>query len=249
VSPSGGSTKTAIRSAKIGKEASLQPPEVILWDWDNTLVDGWAALTEAANVALTAFVLPVWTEAEMRARAVGSIRDTFPDIFGPDWRRAEDIFLTAYDDVHVQALRAMPGAEAALAAATMWPQGVVSNKNGDYLRREVAHLGWNSHFTAVVGAGDAAADKPRPEPIWHALAAIGIRPGPTIWYVGDTGSDMRAARAAGCTAVLLGDARHDGGIDGLRGKDAAPDLHYADASALATRFRALRGGRDIGELA
>jgi phosphoglycolate phosphatase len=225
----------------------LGPPEAILWDWDNTLVDGWAAMTAAVNVAFAEFTMPPWTEAEMRGRAVGSIRDTFPAIFGPDWRRAREIFLTAFAEVHVQELRAMPGAVEALMAGAAWPQGIVSNKHGAYLRREVAHLGWNSHFLTVIGAGDAAADKPHPAPIWHALAAIGVQPGPAVWFVGDTGSDMRAARAAGCTAVLLGDAGHDGGLEGLRQNGAAPDLHYANASALTTRFRALRRGEKLAD--
>ena len=220
----------------------MGPPEAILWDWDNTLVDGWAAMTAAANVAFAEFAMPAWTEAEMRARAVGSIRDTFPGIFGADWRRAREIFLAAFAQVHVRELRAMLGAEAALAAGAAWPQGIVSNKNGAYLRREVAHLGWDSHFSTVIGAGDAVADKPHPAPIWHALSTIGVQPGPGVWFVGDTESDMRAALAAGCTAVLLGDACNDGGIEGLRDRGTAPHLHYADAPALTTRLRALRRG-------
>ena len=225
----------------------MQPPEAILWDWDNTLVDGWAAMTAAVNVAFAEFAMPAWTEAEMRARAVGSIRDTFPKLFGEDWKRARDVFLAAFAAVHVQELRAMPGAEAALTAGAGWPQGIVSNKSGAYLRREVAHLGWNNHFTTVIGAGDAVADKPHPAPIWHALTAIGMQTGPAVWYIGDTESDMRAALAAGCTAVLLGDAGHasgiaGGGLEGLRQRGTAPHLHYADAPALATRLRALRRG-------
>ena len=215
----------------------MQPPEAILWDWDNTLVDNWAAMTAAANVAFAAFDLPAWTEADMRARAVGSIRDTFPGLFGPGWERARDIFFNAFDTLHTQALREMPGAAAALAAGATWPQGIVSNKSGAYLRREVAHLGWNGHFRTLVGAGDAAADKPHPAPIWHALTAIGMRPGPTIWYVGDTESDMRAARASGCTAVLIG-----GSVERGTAPESLYDVYYADASALAARLRVLRRG-------
>ena len=59
---------------------------------------------------------------------------------------------------------------------------------------------------AIVGAGDASADKPSPAPIWHALERIGVKPSPAVWYVGDTGSDMLAAHRAGCLAVLVGDA-------------------------------------------
>jgi len=46
--------------------------------------------------------------------------------------------------------------------------------------------------------------------------------------------DMEAARAAGVTAVLIGDALHDGGIDRAR-----PDLHFPDALGLAARLRSL----------
>ncbi len=53
--------------------------------------------------------------------------------------------------------------------------------------------------------------------------------GRDIWYVGDTGLDMQAARAWGCTAVLLGDAAHDGGINSFI---IPPDLHFIDAAAL-----------------
>ena len=46
--------------------------------------------------------------------------------------------------------------------------------------------------------------------------------------------DMQTARAAGVTAVLIGDAGHDLGI-----AHAAPDIHFPTASDLAAHFRAL----------
>jgi phosphoglycolate phosphatase len=128
----------------------------------------------------------------------------------------------------------MPGAADALTAGAPWPQGVVSNKTGRYLRAEVAHLGWAAHFGAVVGAGDASADKPDPAPIRLALDSMGCAVDTSVWYLGDTALDMAAARAAGVTAVLLGDASHDGGID-----RAHPDLHFPTALDLAARLRAL----------
>ncbi len=128
----------------------------------------------------------------------------------------------------------MPGAADALTAGAPWPQGVVSNKTGRYLRAEVAHLGWAAHFGAVVGAGDASADKPDPAPIRMALDSMGCAVDTSVWYLGDTALDMAAARAAGVTAVLVGDASHDGGIDRAR-----PDLHFPTALDLAARLRAL----------
>ena len=109
----------------------------------------------------------------------------------------------------------------------------MSNKTGRFLRAEVTHLGW-----AAFRRGDRrrrrSADKPDPAPILLALDQLGRMRRRSVWYLGDTALDMQAARAAGVTAVLVGDAAHDGGID-----RAHPDLHFPTAHDLAARLREL----------
>lgn len=217
---------------------ALPRPAAILWDWDNTLVDGWGAIAAGLNAAFDAFGKPRWTPEEVRARVRHSLRETFPPMFGAEWERARDIFYAEVRARHLAVLAPMPGAAAALrAAAVLVPQAVVSNKQGALLRAEAAHLGWAGHFAALVGAGDAAADKPAAAPLLLALEACGVRNGPAVWYVGDTALDMQAARAAGCGAVLLGDAAHDGGV-----ARAAPDMAFTDGHALAAHFASLAKG-------
>lgn len=208
----------------------MKQPRAILWDWDNTLVDGWTAIAAGLNAAFRAHGLPEWTLEEVRGRVRRSLRETFPEIFGTAWEEARDLFYAEVRARHLAVLTPMPGAAAALAAvaAAGLPQGVISNKQGPLLRAEAAHLGWAPRFACLVGAGDAAADKPDPAPFRLALDALGLPAGPEIWYVGDTALDMEAARRAGCTAVLLGDAAHDGGL-----ARAAPDHDFADAHAMA----------------
>jgi phosphoglycolate phosphatase len=212
-------------------------PTALLYDWDNTLVDGWAGIAAALNAVFTSFAMPVWTAAETKARARTALREAFPTMFGARWEEARDIFYTALTATHLNHVRPMPGAKEALQAGHPRPQGIVSNKTGSFLRAEVAHLGWTPHFRAVIGAGDAAADKPNPAPIYLALRTLGELPARSVWYVGDTALDMRAAHAAGVTAVLLGDASHDGGVD-----HASPDLHFPTAHALAAHLRLLATG-------
>lgn len=210
-------------------------PVAILWDWDNTLVDGWAAIEAGLNAAFRAFGLPEWDRTEVLARTRKSLRESFPALFGAEWEKARDIFYAEVRARHLDVVAPMPGAAAALAAAgRVAPQGVVSNKQGPLLRAEAAHLGWAGHFGALVGAGDASADKPAAAPLLMALGMIGVEPSDHVWYVGDTALDMQAARAAGCRAVLLGDASHDGGIAA-----AAPDAFYADGHALAEALLSL----------
>lgn len=209
-------------------------PSLLLYDWDNTLVDGWAAIAGALNVTFTAFDKPLWTVADTKNRVRVSLRESFPPMFGADWEKARDIFYAAFNEKHLDFVQPMPGAPDALAAGSAWPQGVVSNKAGDFLRAEVTHLGWGHRFGAVIGAGDAAADKPSPAPIFMALEQFGRPADRSVWYLGDTALDMVAARAAGVTAVLVGDASHDGGVE-----HAAPDIHYLSARHLADELRLL----------
>jgi phosphoglycolate phosphatase len=54
--------------------------------------------------------------------------------------------------------------------------------------------------------------------------------------------DLLAARAAGCSAVILGTAQHDGGLAALQQRGAAPDLHFENADELVARLRALAHG-------
>jgi phosphoglycolate phosphatase len=155
-------------------------------------------------------------------------------MFGDQWERARDIFYATLTDQHLDHVTAMPGVPQILDAGAAWPQAVVSNKAGPFLRREVSHLGWSAYFVAVIGAGDAAADKPDPAPLHLALSQLGRTADRSVWYIGDTALDMQAARAAGVTAVLVGDAGHDGGVE-----RAAPHLHFQHADDLCTRLRYL----------
>ncbi len=93
--------------------------------------------------------------------------------------------------------------------------GVVSNKRGEYLRREADHLGWTGHFRALAGAGDAARDKPAIEHVKLALGDLAC--GADVWLVGDADIDLKCATNAGCTPVLMRPAAPCGGrVPGAR---------------------------------
>ncbi len=213
----------------------LPHPRAIIWDWDNTLVDGWAAIAAGLNAAFAEFGMPPWSLEDVKARVRRSLRESFPEVFGTEWERARDIFYREVRARHLAVLRPMPGAAEALkAGAALAPMAVNSNKQGPLLRAEATELRWTGFFRQLVGAGDATADKPDPAPMRLALAACGVPAGQEVWYVGDTALDMQAARAAGCSAVLLGRAEHDGGI-----ANAAPDAAFDDGHALSAHLSLL----------
>jgi len=205
---------------------SVPKPRAIIFDWDNTLVDTWPCIGRATNLTLAYMGHETWSESELRLRIAGSLRDTFPVLFGERWEDARDYFYKAFEEVHLETLAALPGAEALLetAAKAGLYLGVVSNKTGKYLRQEAAHLGWDRYFGRLVGAQDAARDKPAPDPVLLALSESAIPAGSDVWFVGDAPIDIECGRAAGCTTILL----HDG-----KTGEASPHVRLGDCASFA----------------
>ncbi len=185
---------------------TLPKPKAILFDWDNTLVDSWAVIHHAMTATFEAMGERPWTLEETRRNVRKSARDSFPELFGARAAEATEVFYRTYEADHLKQLRPLPGAEAMLselAAAGGALLGVVSNKRGRLLRLEAAALGWDRYLGPLVGAADAARDKPAPDVVDFALAGSGIAAGPAVWFVGDTDIDVLCARNSGCTAILV----------------------------------------------
>jgi phosphoglycolate phosphatase len=185
----------------------LPAPRAILFDWDNTLIDSWPCIHRVVNECMAHMGHPLWTLEETKRRIGRSMRDTFPEMFGDRWEEARDVFLAAFRAVHLDMLTVLDGTEPMLRglATRGIPMGLVSNKTGSLLRREVQALGWEPLFFAQVGAGDAARDKPAIEAVELALGSApgAVRPGADVWLVGDSPTDMACAHACGLTPILL----------------------------------------------
>lgn len=116
-----------------------------------------------------------------------------------------DIYYEELSKIHLQSLQPMDGCEDILDyfAEEQIPMAVVSNKNGEILRKEIAHLGFDFYFTAAVGCFDTPQDKPHPEPLFEALRKSSLSPGLDIWYVGDNAIDYTCALEAGCYPIII----------------------------------------------
>jgi phosphoglycolate phosphatase len=210
-------------------------PRAILFDWDNTLIDSWTTIHEALNTVMAAMGKPLWSLGETKERVRLSLRESFPRHFGERWEEARQLYLDTFGAVHLERLTALPGRGELLQGLAKDGifLGVVSNKTGSLLRREMDHIGWSALFGSAVGAGDASADKPDAAPVLLALESSGIGPGETVWLVGDTGVDMQCARNSGCVPVLLGSGMSEEEFIAY-----PPRLVFFDCSTL---FRFIRG--------
>jgi phosphoglycolate phosphatase len=82
------------------------------------------------------------------------------------------------------------------------PLGCVTNKAAQFTEPLLRDLGIRDAFGLVVSGDSLPRKKPDPLPLLHAAAHFGVAPEAAL-MVGDSVSDVRAARAAGFTIVCM----------------------------------------------
>ena len=87
----------------------------------------------------------------------------------------------------------------------------------------------------MIGAFDAANDKPAADPVRLALQGSGIEPGADVWFVGDAGIDLECAVNARCVPVLVREtAPKPGEFDGY-----PPIWHFRQCLALSNHVKSM----------
>jgi len=201
-------------------------PQAILFDWDNTLVDSWRIAYDSINFARRSLELPAITVDDFWSKPHHSMRDAAHDLFGNHREEGERLFYESIRKIHLQELKILEGADRLIQDLIERGiyLGIVSNKTGEILRKEVTHLGWEGHFHKVIGSRDTAEDKPSAIPVHTALKDSPIQASHKVWFVGDSIVDVQCARASGCVPVVVGTG------DASRQKDI---IHARDCMGLA----------------
>jgi len=111
------------------------------------------------------------------------------------------LFLEHYLDHIADQSRPFPGVIDAL--DTLGAEGaaiaICTNKREAWARALTGALGLDARFPVIVGADTVGVAKPDARPVLAALARTGRRRGV---FVGDSDTDIRAARAAGMPAIV-----------------------------------------------
>ncbi|HYT89306.1 MAG TPA: HAD-IA family hydrolase [Gemmataceae bacterium] len=175
----------------------------ILFDFDGTLADSYAAITASVNHVRAAHGLPPLPEDEVR-RHVGRgpaylLEHTVPGAdLATDWPR----YRAHHPSVMESGTRLLPGAVEALAAVRRAGCliGVCSNKPRAFTVRLLAHL--KLSVDLVLGPEDVAHPKPAPDMLLTALERLGIAANEVL-YIGDMTVDIQTARAAGVSVWVV----------------------------------------------
>lgn len=176
----------------------------VLFDLDGTLIDTRSLYLEAYRTAVEPYVRRELTREDIMAlrptSEVGFIRAVVGE---DDFEACLEDFYHAYGELHGHRFQGVfPGVPQVLDAlrARGLPLGLVTGKSRrswEITRAVTDELG---PFDALVFDDDVRAPKPDPHGLELAVGRMGVDPAAAA-YVGDTRSDMQAARAAGLRPV------------------------------------------------
>lgn len=192
---------------------SLPRPAMILIDLDGTLIDSVPDLAFCVDAMMTELGLPVRGEAAVRnwvgngverlvQRALCNDLDAQPDT--PLFERALPVFMRLYQENTSQRSCLYAGVREGLDLlhAQEYRLGCVTNKAERFTLPLLRDKGILDHFELVVSGDTLEKKKPDPMPLLYAAERFGVAPADSL-MVGDSRSDVKAARAAGFRIVCM----------------------------------------------
>ncbi len=175
--------------------------EGVLFDWDGTLIDSYAADSSAYMAMFREMGIP-WGLEELAKH------------YSPNWYRvyrAAKLPRARWDDADrawrkqyaKHSPRLIAGARQVLARlGRVHHLGLVTSGDRDRVTRQLREFQLTRLFAARVCSGDTPEKKPHPAPLQLALRQLRLEPSSCV-YVGDSPEDLEMAKSAGVRAIAV----------------------------------------------
>jgi len=191
----------------------IKKPQMVLIDVDGTLVDSVPDLAYCVDEMLKALDMPVRGEQRVRHWVGNGVerlvrRGLINELDGePDealFEKAMPIFNDLYAENTSKRSCLYPGVTEALEflKGTGVKIGCVTNKAAQFTLPIIKDLGIADYFEIVVCGDTLAKKKPDPLPLLHSAEQLGVKPEMSL-MLGDSMSDVKAARAAGFDIICM----------------------------------------------
>jgi phosphoglycolate phosphatase len=191
----------------------VRNPAMILIDVDGTLVDSVPDLAYCIDAMMSELGRSHCGESQVRnwvgngverlvSRALVGALDGEPD--EAEFARAYPLFLELYARNTSQRSLLYPGVRQGLDMLKNagYPLGCVTNKAAQFTEPLLKDLDIHDDFSIIISGDTLAKKKPDPEPLLYAARFFGSAPEASL-MIGDSVSDVRAARAAGFKIVCV----------------------------------------------
>lgn len=174
---------------------------LVIWDWNNTLVDTMQASFLAMQKVAHHYHVPLVSKDEMM-NVIGSHRDYWKKTFGDCEEEAVHYYLKCYENYR-SSIRVIDGAEDVLSfvQAKSIPQIILSNEDVSLLIPETHYTKLNHYFDGIQGTIDAHG---KPELAFAQKALQGFEYDRLI-LIGDGVSDIQMAHALNAVSICVFD--------------------------------------------
>jgi phosphoglycolate phosphatase len=210
----------------------------VLFDFDGTLADSYAAITASVNHVLEHHGRPTLTEVQVRTLVGHGLENLMANILpGVEPKAAARLYREHHPTVMKSHTKLLPGVAEGLAALKEAgiKLGVCSNKPSYFTRALLGMLGIDDYFDAVYGPDDAGAIKPDPAMVLKALEKLGV-PKEEALYVGDMEVDIETGRRAGVeTWVMPTGSQDEATLRAAHASRLFPDMNDVIAAVMAAR--------------
>lgn len=186
---------------------SRRPYELLVFDWDGTLIDSIGSIVACTQATLDELGLDELPEAAIRQTIGLGLKETLealvPDADAELAARIRETYFRQWVGTFCDRPILFDGAAETIEslAEAGYLLAVATGKSRRGLERDFSRVGLRERF-AVTRTVDEARSKPHPQMLLDVLDELGVRNGEAL-MIGDTTHDLEMARAAAVEAVAV----------------------------------------------
>lgn len=193
---------------------ALFNPKLVLIDLDGTLVDSVPDLAYSVDQTMLELGLPTRGEAAVRTWVGNGVKTLVERALTNDLHTPADplelektlaVFMRIYADNTSQRSRVYPGVLAGLdflQSCNNLKIACVTNKAEQFTHKLLRDLGLFERFALIISGDTLPEKKPHPLPLLYAAEQLGVATADSL-MIGDSKSDVKAARAAGFKIIAV----------------------------------------------
>ena len=190
--------------------------QLLIFDFDGTLIDSVPDLGDATNAMLTTLgkeTYPISTirnwvgngsKVLVERALVGKIEVLEGELTVEETDHAEQVFFDAYKNLSGSKTVAYPDVDSGLRKlkAAGFTLALVTNKPIRFVPKILQSFGWQDLFSEVLGGDSLPVKKPDPAPLLHVCEALNVTPTQAV-MIGDSRNDILAGQNANMDTLGL----------------------------------------------
>ncbi|MDN3397818.1 phosphoglycolate phosphatase [Psychrobacter sp. APC 3426] len=190
--------------------------QLLIFDFDGTLIDSVPDLADATNAMLTTLGKETYSLDTIRnwvgngsrmlvERAlVGKVEVLEGELMVEEADHAEQVFFDAYKNISGSKTVAYPDVDSGLKKlkAAGYTLALVTNKPNRFVPKILQSFGWQDLFVEVLGGDSLPVKKPDPAPLLHVCEALNVTPDQAV-MIGDSKNDILAGQNANMDTLGL----------------------------------------------